>query len=393
MEFASQLAGRGSNLVLVARRADRLESLAEKLRSEYGISVTTVAIDLSQPAPGEILLSQLVDREITVTSVINNAGFGMWGKFLESDPNRLRTMMALNVTAVMDISRAFLPLLQLRGGGYLINITSLAAYSSIPMQGAYSATKAFVLSFTEALWAETRGSGVRVLAFAPGVTTTEFFDVLQVDDSAASAGRAQSPKQVVDTALSILDRRDPPPSWVSGHLNHLIAVLPRYLTRRRAVLLTGRTTMRNITTAQSEAIPARSEKIRQALGLDLTSSGRQHVIDITTTGAKSGRPRRIEIWFHHYDGRWFLSGTPGPKSWYANLLKNPDFTFHLKHGIHADLPATARPIVEAEERRAIFARMVEVYNLPKNPARVPQPVRVEDLLTGSPLVEISFASI
>jgi len=84
----------------------------------------------------------------------------------------------------------------------------------------------------------------------------------------------------------------------------------------------------------------RAQKIRRALELDLTSSGRKHVIDITTTGAKSGLPRRIEIWFHHYDGHWYISGTPGPKGWYANLLKNPEFVFHLKHGVRASLAAT-----------------------------------------------------
>lgn len=138
-------------------------------------------------------------------------------------------------------------------------------------------------------------------------------------------------------------------------------------------------------------ITRRATKIRRALELDLKSTGRHHVIDITTTGAKSGLPRRIEIWFHQYEGHWFISGTPGPKSWYANLLTNPEFVFHLKHRVRADLAATARPIIATDERRAVFSRMVEVFNLPRNPARVPQPVRVEDLLHGSPLVEVTFA--
>jgi len=251
-EFARQLARRGSNLVLVARRADRLDSLASELRSAYGVTVTTIPFDLSREAPGEALAADMVGRGISITSVINNAGFGMWEEFHASDPARLREMIALNITAVTDISRAFIPMLRVRAGGYLLNVTSLAAYSSIPMQGAYSATKAFVLSLTESIWAEMRGSGVRVLALAPGITSTEFFDVLATDDSSASAGTAQTPKRVVDTALAILERRDPPPSWISGHLNHALALVPRYLTRRRAVLLTGRSTTRNARSAKGE---------------------------------------------------------------------------------------------------------------------------------------------
>jgi short-subunit dehydrogenase len=204
------------------------------------VQVHTIAADLSQPAPGETLLAEVENRGIHVTSVINNAGFGMWDKFHESDPAKLREMIAVDVTAVMDISRAFIPLLRERRDGYLLNITSLAAYSSIPMQGAYSAAKAFVLSFTESLWAETRSTGVRVLAYAPGITRTEFFEV----SGGADGGPSQTPAELVDGALRVLGRRNPPPSWVSGHLNHVIAVLPRYFTRRRAVILTAATVMR-----------------------------------------------------------------------------------------------------------------------------------------------------
>ncbi|GID27448.1 SDR family NAD(P)-dependent oxidoreductase [Paractinoplanes brasiliensis] len=244
-EFARQLGARGSDLVLVARRVDRLETLAAEIRTTRRVRVEVIAADLAVDAPGERLLARTAERGITVTSVVNNAGAGLWARFADSDPAQLRQMVALNATAVLDISRAFLPAMLQRQAGYLLNVTSLAAYSSIPMQGAYSAAKAFVLSFTEALWAETRGSGVRVLALAPGVTTSEFFDVINTDDPAVHAGRAQTPAQVVDIGLRTLDRRDPPPSRISGHLNHAIAVVPRYLTRRRAVLLTAANTMRN----------------------------------------------------------------------------------------------------------------------------------------------------
>lgn len=251
-ELARQLARRGSSLVLVARRVERLDVLAAELRTRHAVDVHTIAADLSVGAPGQELLSQVRERGIQVTSVVNNAGFGVWQRFARSDPAELRRMVAVNVSAVLDISHAFLPELTREGRGYLVNITSLAAYSSVPMQGAYSATKAFVLSFTESLWAETRGTGVRVLAFAPGSTQTEFFDVLAAAPSTGASGTAgaesgptQTPAQVVEGLLVQLGRRNPPPSWVSGHRNHLISVLPRFFTRRRAVLITATQTLRD----------------------------------------------------------------------------------------------------------------------------------------------------
>jgi short-subunit dehydrogenase len=106
------------------------------------VTATPIAADLSEPAPGQALLDAVRDRGITVTSVINNARFGMWGLFHETDPAYLRQMLHVDVVAVADISRAFISLLRERGDGYLLNISSVGAYSSIPMQGAYSAEQA-----------------------------------------------------------------------------------------------------------------------------------------------------------------------------------------------------------------------------------------------------------
>jgi uncharacterized protein len=245
--FAEGFAARGADLVLVARRRDRLEDLADRLRATYPRSrVTPIAFDLGADDAGGRLRDAVEERGLTVTGVVNNAGMGSWARFAEEDPARLRRMMRLNMDAVVDISHAFLPALRAARAGFLLNVTSVAAYSSIPMQGVYSATKAFVLSFTEALWAETRGSGVRVLAFAPGVTETEFFDVVGTRDADGGA-RAQTPAQVVRAALAVLDSDNPPPSAVSGARNHLLTLAPRLLSRRAAVTATGRSTMRSST--------------------------------------------------------------------------------------------------------------------------------------------------
>jgi deazaflavin-dependent oxidoreductase (nitroreductase family) len=111
------------------------------------------------------------------------------------------------------------------------------------------------------------------------------------------------------------------------------------------------------------------------------------VIDITTTGRQTGQPRRIEIWFHRVDGRYYITGTPGrPRSWYANLLAQPKFTFHLKQSATADLPATARPVTDPAEREKVLGRILaSLAALTSGPGQEP-----EAWVAGSPLVEVTF---
>ncbi|MFI0795186.1 SDR family NAD(P)-dependent oxidoreductase [Micromonospora rubida] len=242
--FARRLAALGSDLVLVARRADRLTALAAELRTAHGVEVTPIPFDLSTEAPGTALAAELDRRGIAITAVINNAGHGSWGRFHDDDPARLRHMIAVDVTAVADISRAFINPLRERGTGYLLNITSVAGYAPVPNQAAYSAAKAFVLSLTESLWAESRDTGLRVLAFAPGVTRTEYFDVVGTTDATGGA-TFQTPEQVVTAALRILERRNPPPSAISGRSNQALAIAGRFVTRRLAVTLAAANTLRS----------------------------------------------------------------------------------------------------------------------------------------------------
>lgn len=133
--------------------------------------------------------------------------------------------------------------------------------------------------------------------------------------------------------------------------------------------------------------------VRRALSIDRTSTAWQRTVDITTTGARSGQPRRIEIWFYRVDGRWYLSSTPARRDWYANLVAHPRFMVHLKHGVQADLAATAVPITDVEQRRRILSSIVDDLNQPHNPAQIAQPNRLEDWMRGSPLVEIQFDQV
>ena len=130
--------------------------------------------------------------------------------------------------------------------------------------------------------------------------------------------------------------------------------------------------------------------IRAVLAIGATAAVPQRIVDITTTGAKSGEPRRIEIWFHQIDGRWYIGGSPPrPRSWYRNLENDPHFTFHLKGGVQADLGATARPVTDPDERRDVFGQIIDGLKDPSVAAPLDFPP-LEDWVTFSPLVEVSF---
>ncbi|MEV8394226.1 MULTISPECIES: nitroreductase family deazaflavin-dependent oxidoreductase [unclassified Streptomyces] len=132
-----------------------------------------------------------------------------------------------------------------------------------------------------------------------------------------------------------------------------------------------------------------NDAVVRALDIGPDSSAVERTIDITTTGRRSGEPRRIEVWFHHIDGRWYLSGVPGPRNWYANVRADPRFVVHLKHGVTADLPATARPVDEATRRRVI-TEILDLQNRPQLAARVGRRQNLDEWLADSPLVEIVF---
>lgn len=131
------------------------------------------------------------------------------------------------------------------------------------------------------------------------------------------------------------------------------------------------------------------DAVARALDIGPDSSAAERTIDITTVGARSGLPRRIEIWLHHFDGRWYLTGMPVARSWYANLRANPRFVVHLKHGVTADLPATAVPVDEPTRRRVLTA-VVDLQDRPQLAARVSRRQDPGEWLARSPLVEVVF---
>ncbi|WP_422769218.1 SDR family NAD(P)-dependent oxidoreductase [Plantactinospora sp. WMMC1484] len=239
--FAAALAARGADLVLVARRADRLESLAAELRDRHRVAAHPIPFDLSTPAAGAKLRDATAERGIHVTSLVNNAGFGSFGPLTGADPERLAREIAVDVSAPVQLTAAFLPQILASGGGFVINVASMAAYVPTPRMAVYGAAKAFVLSFSEALWAELRGTGVTVFALSPGATSTEFNQVVGTDDATAGA-RMRQPEAVVATALAHLDRHDPGPSVIDGTGNRLGANAVRLLPRRATASLMERIT-------------------------------------------------------------------------------------------------------------------------------------------------------
>lgn len=222
--FARAFAARGSDLVLVARRVDRLEALADEITRAHGIRVDVIDLDLSLPSPGA-LLRERVSGEVDL--LLNNAGFGTHGDLATTDAALLEREIDVDVRAVVSLTRAFLPEMIAARRGAIVNLASTASFQPLPGMAVYGASKAFVRVFSEAVWQEARRHGVKVLALSPGPTRTEFFDV--VGTEAAAVGRFQSVEQVVATGLTALDRRRTPPSVVSGRGNALTAWGTRFV--------------------------------------------------------------------------------------------------------------------------------------------------------------------
>lgn len=204
-QFARQLAARGSDLVLVARSADRLAALADDLRARHQITVTSVPGDLSRPDEVSRIAAFTATTQVDV--LVNNAGFGTYGSFASADHAREHAEMMVNAVAVVDLAHAVLPGMLARRSGGIITVASAIAFQPSPLQAVYGATKAFALAFSEALWAETRGSGVRILALCPGPIATGFIAGLGDQTAASSAiyRRTASTAAVVSACLRGFD--------------------------------------------------------------------------------------------------------------------------------------------------------------------------------------------
>jgi short-subunit dehydrogenase len=234
--FAEGLARQGHDLVLVARDGARLTRLADELSDAFGVGAAPCAADLLTADGLATVEARLTDAAHPVDVLVNNAGFGTFGRFAELDIEREVEEVELNVIALLRLTRAALGAMEARGSGAIMNLASLAAYQPAPNSATYGATKAFVHSFTHAVHEEARGTGVHVMLVCPGYTHTEFHDRAGLGPTGVPEMAWQSADQVVAAALRDLDRGRS--VSIPGPLNQVAAALssvaPAGITRRVA---------------------------------------------------------------------------------------------------------------------------------------------------------------
>ncbi|HEX4205892.1 MAG TPA: SDR family oxidoreductase [Ktedonobacteraceae bacterium] len=241
--FATRLAAAGTHLILVARSEEKLRALASQLADQHAIRAEVIVADLSRVGAARTVFEETQKRGLAVDILINNAGFGTYGQFDTIDAQREQQEILLNVAALVDLTHRFLPVMVARRQGAIINVASLAAFQPTPYMAVYGATKAFVLSFSEALWGEYRTKGIRVLALCPGETATEFFQVVG-NGYDTPLGNAETPEKVVQVALRALEQGRP--SVISGRQNALSANLSRFFPRGQVVRLVAQLTKQRL---------------------------------------------------------------------------------------------------------------------------------------------------
>ena len=233
VDFARQLSTRGHRLVLAARRADRLNALAAELGN-----ARVVAIDLSEQGAGAKLIANVAAAGEEIDLLINNAGFGLGGAFAELDAARQREMIDLNIGTLTDLCRAVAPQMIERRSGGILNIASTAAFQPGPGMAVYFATKAYVLSFTEALHEELKPFGIKVSALCPGPTRTEFGDVAGFKNKGAFDRLSMNSADVVRIGLAGLDRNKA--VVIAGVTNRIGAWSTRFAPRSMVRKIAGR---------------------------------------------------------------------------------------------------------------------------------------------------------
>lgn len=234
--FAVELAQRQHNLILVARSEAKLQQLAAQLQQEFNILVEIIVQDLTVPGATNAVFDAVVQKGWTVDLLVNNAGFGDYGAFADRPLVKQVEILQLNIVALVELSHLFLLGMRQRKSGSIINVASIAAFQPMPYLSIYAASKAFVLSFSEALWAENKDLGVRVLAVCPGPTESDFFKAAEFPEGlASSSGQKLVPAdEVVRDALKALEKNESN-VVTGGFLNQIIVNMPRLMPRELLV--------------------------------------------------------------------------------------------------------------------------------------------------------------
>jgi uncharacterized protein len=236
IEFATLLAERKANLILAARRTEPMAQLAEQLRQKYRVNVVVEGIDLSVAGAGAELKSRLDQRGIAVDVLVNNAGCGLYGDFVDQPLEKILGMLQLNIVAITELTHIFAAHMVARRSGHILLVASLLGYEATPGYAAYAASKSYVLLFGEALHAELEPYGVSVTVLSPGASATSFGKVAGQKNTAALRMLMMEPLPVARTGiLAMLHRRA---SVVAGILNKLVVFIFRFAPRQmqRAVM-------------------------------------------------------------------------------------------------------------------------------------------------------------
>ncbi|SHL39285.1 SDR family NAD(P)-dependent oxidoreductase [Hymenobacter psychrotolerans] len=236
--FATELARRGYNLLLVARSADQLEQAATELRQQAGVEVAVLAQDLAASNAAEQVAEWANSQTQELAVLVNNAGYGLWGRFEELSLAEQQSMLQLNMHVPVALTHRLLPALRQQKKSFILNVSSTAAYQAVPTLTLYAASKAFLLSFSRGLRYELRGSGVSVTCLSPGATTTDF-----ADRAGMSAGLQETankvsmtPEQVAQAGIAAMLAGEA--ELIPGALNkvsaHLTGLVPKALTEKIA---------------------------------------------------------------------------------------------------------------------------------------------------------------
>lgn len=237
--LANKLAERKHNLLLVARNSDRLTIQCKKLTEKFGIHAQFIAADLSKPGTPGNIFSEVQNRGLEVEMLINNAGIGSGGGFTELSLPAELEMMQLNNSAMVALTHYFLPAMQEKKSGTIVNVASMAAFMPVPYMAVYGATKVFVRSFTEAITEECKPYNIHVMLLCPGLTKTNFNNAAGIDNEKGKAitegASLQTPEQVADEALKALDHKKH--FVISGTKNRLgaksLAMVPNAVIAKR----------------------------------------------------------------------------------------------------------------------------------------------------------------
>ncbi|MGP0017402.1 MAG: SDR family NAD(P)-dependent oxidoreductase [Candidatus Sulfotelmatobacter sp.] len=229
-ELAKLFARDHHNLVLVARSADKLTQVAIELQA-HGVTVKTVALDLATPPAPQFLFDQLQREGVVIDILINNAGFGAFGELAQMPEDEILGQIDLNIRALTELTRLFLPAMVQRRSGRIMNVASTAAFQPGPLMAVYYATKAYVLSFSEAIANELRHSGVTVTCFCPGATHTDFAKRAGVENSRLfkQLGAMPAEKVALDGYRAIMEGRT---LAISGMHNWVVAQSSRFAPRK-----------------------------------------------------------------------------------------------------------------------------------------------------------------